>query len=461
MRTLLNLLPHVKKRYCEKISCIGIDPILIPEKTYDPDCLPRVESMDLLSFLVLETTYYSKDQFKAFRSLQAYNQVVSGFVSFVKGHKIGNKYIVLGKVRHSQRMNDPCVMLWIITEESGTVLFAYWVRCMAGQGECCSHIASVLFYIETWNRVNEKLSCTQVKCSWLMPTAVKDVPYVPVSDIDFRSAKKLKQNLDQTINNLTIREGIPKAREAVKVSVPVPDEADLSKFYTELNSCKTKPVTLSLIHPFFESFVSKSRNIPTIPDLFDKKYLDLEYHALLEACSNVNVQITAEERKLIEEDTRSQSQGSSFYRHRAGRVGASISKAASHTNPAQLSQSLIKTICYPNIFKFSNAATQHGCKHESIAIKAYERVMKEKHTNFHVKTSGTFINQQYPWLHATPDFLCYCDCCGEGCGEVKCPYCLKDTDLKDYTEWSYQPEERACILLPNPAANIHYWLQLL
>lgn len=55
-----------------------------------------------------------------------------------------------------------------------------------------------------------------------------------------------------------------------------------------------------------------------------------------------DVQITAEERKLIQEDTQSQSQGSSFYRHRAGRVGASISKAASHTNSAEPSPSLIK-----------------------------------------------------------------------------------------------------------------------
>ena len=142
---------------------------------------------------MLGTSYYSKDQFKSFRSLQAYNQLVSGFVSCVKGHKIGNHYIVLGKVRHSQRMNDTCVTLWIRTEENGTVLFAHCVGCMAGQGECCLHnIASVLFYTEAWNRVNEKLSCTEVKCSWLMPTTVREVPYVPVSDIDFRSAKKLK-----------------------------------------------------------------------------------------------------------------------------------------------------------------------------------------------------------------------------------------------------------------------------
>ena len=104
-----------------------------------------------------------------------------------------------------------------------------------------------------------------------MPTAIREVPYAPVSDIDFQSAKKLKQNLDQTIKSLTESEGIAKSREAVEVSIPVPDETDLSNFYTELNSCKTKPVSLSLIHPFSETFVSKSRNIPTISDLFDMR----------------------------------------------------------------------------------------------------------------------------------------------------------------------------------------------
>lgn len=75
--------PHEKM--LEKISCVGIDPVLIPDITYDPECLPPVESMDLLSFLVPDTSYYSKNQFKAYRSLQTYNQLVSGFVSSIKG----------------------------------------------------------------------------------------------------------------------------------------------------------------------------------------------------------------------------------------------------------------------------------------------------------------------------------------------------------------------------------------
>ena len=61
-------------------------------------------SMDFwISFLVFETSSYGKGQ--------AYDQLVSEFVSCVKGPKIGNNCAFLTKVRHSQRMNDPCVTL--------------------------------------------------------------------------------------------------------------------------------------------------------------------------------------------------------------------------------------------------------------------------------------------------------------------------------------------------------------
>ena len=91
--------PLVKQRYLEKISVIGIDPVLIEGKHFEADCLPPVESTDLLFFLVLETSFYTQQQFKAFRSLEAYNQMVSGFIASVQGHIIANKFVVLAKVR--------------------------------------------------------------------------------------------------------------------------------------------------------------------------------------------------------------------------------------------------------------------------------------------------------------------------------------------------------------------------
>lgn len=90
---------NVKQRYLEKISAIGIDPVLMKGQNFEPDCLPPVESTDLLFYLVLETSFYTKRQFKAFRSLQAYNQMVSGFISSVQGHIINNKFIVFAHVQ--------------------------------------------------------------------------------------------------------------------------------------------------------------------------------------------------------------------------------------------------------------------------------------------------------------------------------------------------------------------------
>ena len=77
--------PLVKKRYMQKIACIGVDPFLISCQKYYAECLPPTESIDLVSYLVLETSHYNKEQFKAFKSLQAYNQLVSGFVQSVRG----------------------------------------------------------------------------------------------------------------------------------------------------------------------------------------------------------------------------------------------------------------------------------------------------------------------------------------------------------------------------------------
>ena len=124
--------------------------------------------------------------------------------------------------------------------------------------------------------------------------------------------------------------------------------------------------------------------------------------------------MTDQEIDIIEKYTINQAKVSGFFRHRAGRIGASISKAASYIDPALPPQFLIKTICYPELYEFSTAATEHGRQYEESAIIAFEKVMKTQRSNFKVKRCGMIINKDYPCLHATADFLCSCDCCGIG-----------------------------------------------
>ena len=122
-----------------------------------------------------------------------------------------------------------------------------------------------------------------------------------------------------------------------------------------LSECKNKPICLSLVQPHSESFISKTRGIRPTTNLFDENYLHMNYANLLQECQKIQLRISDAEIQLIERETLNQARESSFYWHRAGRIGVSHSKAASHTDPSQPSQSLIKAICYPNVFSSNKA----------------------------------------------------------------------------------------------------------
>ena len=92
-------------------------------------------------------------------------------------------------------MNYPLVNVSLITENEGEIISAHCSGYKAGLAESCSHVASTIIYIECWARVNGKMACTQLKCSWLLPTYVNEVTYERVKDIDFTSAKKRKETL--------------------------------------------------------------------------------------------------------------------------------------------------------------------------------------------------------------------------------------------------------------------------
>ena len=56
--------------------------------------LPPIEASDLVSFLVLETSFATAKQFKAYKWMEAYNQFVSGWVKEVSAWNINHKSVV-------------------------------------------------------------------------------------------------------------------------------------------------------------------------------------------------------------------------------------------------------------------------------------------------------------------------------------------------------------------------------
>ena len=81
---------NAKEHYLKKISLIGnIDPFTLGGKTIVPGVQAAATSLpvsatDLVSYLVLQTSFVTVKQFKAHKSLEAYNQFTSGWVKDVR-----------------------------------------------------------------------------------------------------------------------------------------------------------------------------------------------------------------------------------------------------------------------------------------------------------------------------------------------------------------------------------------
>jgi len=75
----------------------------------------------------------------------------------------------------------------------------------------------------------------------------------------------------------------------------------------------------------------------------------MKYDELLEACESVFMLLTVTDEMTtnFEKERRVQSKSSLWFQYRAGRVTSSRMRVVCHTNPANPSQSLIKSICYP------------------------------------------------------------------------------------------------------------------
>ena len=166
-------------------------------------------------------------------------------------------------------MNDTLITVWVISEENGVIVGAHCLGCKAGLAESCSHIACALFYLESWTKIHGKLACTQMKCQWILPPFVKDVEYARVRDINFKSAKKLKSELDKSIENL-INDDCKTFCKEKRTSlvkdklIPVPTQGDMDTLFNDLSKCKIKPVILSLVEPYAESYIKSSRHITTV-----------------------------------------------------------------------------------------------------------------------------------------------------------------------------------------------------
>ncbi|CAN7990021.1 unnamed protein product [Ixodes pacificus] len=109
--------------------------------------------------------------------MEAHNFLTSGWVQQPRSKVLGDRNV------------------FIVGKPDGEVLLAH-CTCMAGLGEACSHIGSILFYFEAVIKRREELTCTDRENAWL-PPQLQTLEGQPVAKIDFASSRTKMLRLGQ------------------------------------------------------------------------------------------------------------------------------------------------------------------------------------------------------------------------------------------------------------------------
>ncbi|KAL3841752.1 hypothetical protein ACJMK2_019854 [Sinanodonta woodiana] len=133
---------------------------------------------------------------------------------------------------------------------------------MAGLGEVCTHVTSLMFAIEATVKLRDSKSVTQAPAYWLMSAPLKQINYRHVAETDFTSAH----------------------------------ETELINFLHEINKGHVKPAIMSIVQPFSDNFIPKEAQCmypKLLLDLFEEKIHQLPLCIVRKQCNELNIEVTA------------------------------------------------------------------------------------------------------------------------------------------------------------------------
>lgn len=324
------------------------------------------------------------------------------------------------------------VDVWVIVAKDGSISSAH-CTCMAGNSEVCSHVGAILFAAEYANTMKQSRSCTDVKAAWAVPSLSSNIAVVPVKKMDWGKSSAIYEDR----------------------AIPAMSSTDKEKMMKDLEDLGHSSALMRIVEPFASKISEENIKIlPSLFNIFREDNVNKSYGELIQTGEAVNLNLSEDEINAIETATRKQNKIENWYIQRAGRITASNFKAVCRTHKRTPSLSLLKIICYPTRVLFSTKATLWGISHEDVAVEKYERKMvKECHSSFIVNKVGLIISKKWPQLGASPDRLVYCECCGGGCLEVKCPYLLHVNNVGTIQE--YLEMKNSCLIKDGDRITLH------
>ena len=92
----------VNDRYLMKCSEIGFDPYKLAKEDFDDEMMPPTSYPDIVNYFLYKKSFYTEDNMNCYKSLEAYNFFVSGWIKEIKTKKLKDYILLMGKVSKSE-----------------------------------------------------------------------------------------------------------------------------------------------------------------------------------------------------------------------------------------------------------------------------------------------------------------------------------------------------------------------
>ncbi|CAN7978347.1 unnamed protein product [Ixodes persulcatus] len=411
---------EAQNRYREKLSFRGqelpdpLDGDLVRFSfSSDSRNFPPITAADVFMYLVEGVCFYTKEQFKIHKMGEAYNAFVSGkvkrLVSFKAGKRGEGIVVIAANVEASQTLTK-AYQPWCVVKDDVTVTCAH-CTCMADLGECCTHVAALLFSVEATVKYGlNNPSPTDEACRWI-EVSRKSVA-APVSDIIFFQAKG--------------RTGCDSSCPETTGTCTWTDE-QVRGFMHQIKALAPKTLLLSSI--------TDSEETDSAPEAADQEperpakrketpsqlplggiYQSMDLKAAKE------VRLTAAHCTEIEKATRGQSKSLRWKQERKGRITASVLGRVA-TCQSGADGLVAEVMGYIKAPRVSNL--RWGSEKEPEAKRAFIAKESLKHKDLQLSECGLFVVGSLPFLAAFPDAIVSCACCEKVVLEVKCAASMK------------------------------------
>ncbi|KAH3822281.1 uncharacterized protein LOC127881093 [Dreissena polymorpha] len=420
--------PEAKQRYVIKLMYdygqnILPDPYSLKNGWKDdPSLWPEFDYIDIWEYLIESPGSFTRESLKAYKSLEAYRFVISGHVQVVEYHNIGDNVpfcALRAKVIPSQRVSEKPHQPWVYLDKQSSAVFCAHCTCVAGLGEVCSHVAALLFKMDTAVRLGlTSKSSTSDACKWnrafrreLQPMTAtelqplmngsrsKPVPSVIPSGRDQLPDISTLQSLQKVCPEAVFFTTIPKLD---------PEETETASEGGEFQEC-------------MQSLRGLNREHGTLP---------VDNESLRRIWSHYKC--SKEQVDMLEKETRGQSVCPLWFEHRKGRITGTKAHDVFVMKESSNTDNLVRLITGSKCYNLSGkAAVKWGNTNEEKARHEYAQQQKGNHQYLNVMTAGLLVHQQKPFIAVSVDGVVKCACCPNRLLEIKCPYKHREKKIQD------------------------------